>query len=175
MPHPDILRVLDMTAQEWGKLPFHDDTRQRLKEKAIAILKGDDIPIVNASAKAIAIHEATTAAEASGNVSRAGFEQAMIQQAKMFGEAVEQLRSMHVDLRSELATLREAIKTDLHSFDDQLQEIKDFHSSIVDQVKVMEDSRADYTGIIEQRCKTLTDTVNAFDERFKALESKTVS
>ena len=159
MPHPDILRVLDMTAQEWGKLPFHDDTRQRLKEKAIAIIRGDDVPVVGASAKAVLIHEATAAAEASGNISRAGFETAMVQQAKMFSEAVEQLRVQWQELKESCKTMAA-----------EIQEIKDFHSSIVDQVKVMEDSRADYTFIIEKRCTELAETVNSFDARIKALE-----
>jgi hypothetical protein len=157
MPHPDILRVLDMTAQEWGKLPFHDDMRQRLKEKAIAILRGDEVP-VNASTKAVAIHEATLAAEASGNISRAGFEQAMIQQAKMFGEAVQELRALWQESKETCKALAEEIQT-----------IKDFHSSIVDQIRVMEDSRADYTHVIEERCKTLTETVQEFGVRLNAI------
>lgn len=125
MPHPDILKVLDMTPAEWGKLPYHDETRSRLKAKAIAILKGDDIPL-DTSTKALAIHEAAAASDASGMVSRAGFEQAMIQQAKMFGEAVEELRQKHVEM--------------------------------IEQIRVMEDSRADFTHIVLERLKAVEES-----------------
>lgn len=134
MPHPDILKVLSMTPAEWGALPFHDDTRQRLKEKAIAILSGNDIP-VDASNKAIVIHTAITEAERAGTISRAGFEQAMIQQAKDFSGAVEQLRQ-------------------------RIEDLKDFHSSLVEQIKIMEDSRADFTKIILDRCAAVEEKLN---------------
>jgi len=130
MPHPDILKVLDMTPQEWGKLPVHDDTRANLKAKAIAILNGDDVP-VNTSSKAITIHKAMAEAEASGNITRAGFETAMIQQAKMFSEAVEQLRQQHVDMLA--------------------------------MIKVMEDSRADYVFLVEERIKGFKERLDAFE------------
>jgi hypothetical protein len=126
MPHPDILKVLDMTPAEWGKLPFHDDTRANLKARAIAILKGDEVP-VNTSTKAIVIHEASAAAEASGNITRAGFETAMIQQAKMFSEAVEDLRQKHVDM--------------------------------IEHIRIMEDSRADFTHIVLERLKAVEEIV----------------
>lgn len=131
MPHPDILKVLAMTPAEWGALPFHDETRQKLKAKAIAILSGEDVPL-NTSTKALAIHDAQALAEASGNITRAGFEQAMIQQAKMFGEAVEQLRVG-------LQTLRE---------------------EVTEQIRVMEDSRADFTHIVLERLKAVEEKGN---------------
>lgn len=141
MPHPDILKVLKMTPQEWGQLPFHDETRQRLKEKAIAMLNGDEVP-VNASSKAIVIQQAILDAEKSGNVTAAGFEQAMIQQAKMFGEAVEELRQWYADLKI------------------QVKQLQENHKDLLDHTRVMEDSRADYTFLIEERCKAMQATID---------------
>jgi uncharacterized coiled-coil DUF342 family protein len=142
MPHPDILRVLNMTPQDWGKLPFHDDTRSRLREKAIAILKGDDVP-VDASNKHIVVEQAIVEAERASHLTKAGFDDAMIQQAKFYNEAIEMLRG-------EMAKLRES-----------MQIMKDWQAEIVNQIRVMEDSRADYTKLIEDRCTDMRKQISA--------------
>jgi len=79
------------------------------------------------------LRSAIANAEREGTVSRAGFEQAMIQQAKMFGEAVEELRQQ----------IREELKPQM--------------SQLVEQIKVMEDSRADFTYLVLERLKAVED------------------
>lgn len=92
MPRPEILEALGMTAAEWGQLSPTDGTRTAMTEKALRILKGEEPKISSAENRAIALIEADLKNEKEQTLTRAGFQEAMVQQAKFFGDAVAELR-----------------------------------------------------------------------------------
>lgn len=92
MPDIRILKALNMTPAEWGKLPIDGDERRLMREKAIAILDGKTEPIVTKEQSFIAREQAIADAQKSDVLTRSGFETAMVHQAQQFGYAVEDLR-----------------------------------------------------------------------------------
>lgn len=105
MPDIRILKALKMTAAEWGQLPIDGDERANLRQKALDIIAGKCEPVQTREEMFVHVEQARIDALKEDHLTRAGFETAMVQQAKMFGEAVEDLREKNKALESRVAAL----------------------------------------------------------------------
>ena len=114
MPDIRILKALKMTAAEWGQLPIDGDERANLRQKALNIISGNEPAVLTRTESFLAIEQARVDAMKDDHLTRAGFEAAMVQQAQMFGEAVEDLRTKNKALTDRVDAL-EKINTDRDS------------------------------------------------------------
>lgn len=107
MPHPDILKALDMTPKQWGLLPIEGTERQELKQKALNIIAGQEAPVKRGDdqSRMLMIEQAKLDAEKKDVLTRAGFEDAMVQQARFFGDAVREMREKFKAVEDRVTTI----------------------------------------------------------------------
>lgn len=105
MPDPRILKALKMTPAEWGQVPITGNERDILRKKAAAIMAGTEPAIVDSEDSLRAREDAILKAKEQNVLSRSGFEDAMVQQAKFFGDAIELLREQNRTLQDRITAL----------------------------------------------------------------------
>lgn len=128
MPNPSILRILGMSPKEWGMLPNDDDSRERLLERAIIMFDSPWERLKNAfrpkykrvSRLEIEREKIVLKARLENNLTRTGFQDAMVQQGTFFGDAVKDLRFIAKGHNDRLA----AIETRLAAIEKEAQLVR---------------------------------------------------